>query len=100
MSLLLPSSSSDSAATAVFPPCGVLMFPSADLCIFEVLTRVAIDSSLIVALRTPFPNSWASWLSVKSSYTRPARVFGAAIHSMPASGYMIIAPPALRNIHS
>jgi hypothetical protein len=36
---------SDSAASAVFPPCGVLVFPSANLCIFEVLTRVAIDGS-------------------------------------------------------
>jgi hypothetical protein len=29
-------------------------------------------TAVIVAMRTLFPNSWASWLSVKSSYTRPA----------------------------
>ncbi len=46
------------------------MFPSADLYILEILMRIAIDSNLIVALRTLFPNSWAGWLLVKSSYIR------------------------------
>ena len=71
MSLLLPSSPSDSAASAVFPPCGVLMFPSADF-VFSKSCRELLLTAVIVAMRTLFPNSWASWLSVKSSYTRPA----------------------------